>query len=783
MSFFKRFNRVFYRLFISYIVLIILAVAIVGITSYLYFSNSFDNEINRLYSRLITQYSDYIDNSIIQRTEKIFVNLFAEKQKEENITFLFDNYVPGNHIKIVNVYKCLQEIVSTNCDILDSIYIHYKKNNLIVSSQGVIYFTRGKWENTLPHIKLDWLDTFYNNNKKVMWTITRDISSVSTYLPQVERVTTLLHSFPFNSFPDNNKGCIAINVNEKAIRNAIKTLSIEDTARILIIDGETNSIISCSEVSQQFKNSFLNNCMKKINEDDAFSGSFITSIDNERNFVFYRNSQYNKWKYVVIVPLDTMYKSSYAVKQMLVIYCVLALIIGIIISGIFTTKIYNPLESLINMARKILKRPVNKKENEYVLINNVIDELSIKVNELENTLNSNIHIIKRDIIDALLNNKADISQLDKKIKLVNMDIFADYYTVILLNLDRNFMNNISTENSQFIKYNMIDHINKFNDGKVKCFATDVNDYLIAIIVCIIGDMTNEDKIIDKLVNECLTYANVNFKLPVHSAIGSTISNIYDVYVSYENALVALKYSFFKRKDKVLRFNEISFLEYNTDQDTFDDALFDEFKRYINTNNCRQAICIVDKIVNELKNKNFSYDFAKQKLTELVSLYYVLIKSVDKDIIKEMGKDMFSQFINLSDIDEFQVWFVNIIRQISNIVSEKESRSRTSEVIKSAINYIIDNINSDITLNDIAEHVSLSPNYLSKIFKDETGKNIQDFITQERMERAKKLLLSTNMKIEEISFEVGYNNTAYFIRRFKEMYGKTPKKFRELNITN
>jgi len=296
-------------------------------------------------------------------------------------------------------------------------------------------------------------------------------------------------------------------------------------------------------------------------------------------------------------------------------------------------------------------------------------------------------------------------------------------------------------------------------------------------------MTNEDKIIDKLVNECLTYANVNFKLPVHSAIGSTISNIYDVYVSYENALVALKYSFFKRKDKVLRFNEISFLEYNTDQDTFDDALFDEFKRYINTNNCRQAICIVDKIVNELKNKNFSYDFAKQKLTELVSLYYVLIKSVDKDIIKEMGKDMFSQFINLSDIDEFQVWFVNIIRQISNIVSEKESRSRTSEVIKSAINYIIDNINSDITLNDIAEHVSLSPNYLSKIFKDETGKNIQDFITQERMERAKKLLLSTNMKIEEISFEVGYNNTAYFIRRFKEMYGKTPKKFRELNITN
>jgi len=64
---------------------------------------------------------------------------------------------------------------------------------------------------------------------------------------------------------------------------------------------------------------------------------------------------------------------------------------------------------------------------------------------------------------------------------------------------------------------------------------------------------------------------------------------------------------------------------------------------------------------------------------------------------------------------------------------------------------------------------------------ETGENISDFITRHKMEKSRKLLISSTKKIFEIAIEVGYQNPHYFIKVFKKYFGKTPQEYRNANV--
>ena len=79
---------------------------------------------------------------------------------------------------------------------------------------------------------------------------------------------------------------------------------------------------------------------------------------------------------------------------------------------------------------------------------------------------------------------------------------------------------------------------------------------------------------------------------------------------------------------------------------------------------------------------------------------------------------------------------------------------------------------------ITEKVYLSSGYLSFIFKKETGMNLNRFIRVFRMEKAKELLRTTNMKVAMVSEQVGFANSSYFCRSFREYYGSSPESYRK-----
>ncbi|MFD0676680.1 MULTISPECIES: response regulator transcription factor [unclassified Paenibacillus] len=114
--------------------------------------------------------------------------------------------------------------------------------------------------------------------------------------------------------------------------------------------------------------------------------------------------------------------------------------------------------------------------------------------------------------------------------------------------------------------------------------------------------------------------------------------------------------------------------------------------------------------------------------------------------------------------------------VGNSVEENEKK-----IIRTVREIIHSNLDQDISLQFIANKVHMNHQYLSSLFKLETGQNFVDYVIQCRMERAKQLLQDTNLKIYEVAMLSGYENAKYFMTVFKQLVGVTPSDFRENQV--
>ncbi|MCM3790170.1 response regulator [Domibacillus indicus] len=113
-----------------------------------------------------------------------------------------------------------------------------------------------------------------------------------------------------------------------------------------------------------------------------------------------------------------------------------------------------------------------------------------------------------------------------------------------------------------------------------------------------------------------------------------------------------------------------------------------------------------------------------------------------------------------------------------IVDANNKMDSSKGTIRKAISYIDQHLKDEFTLKDVAAHVHLNPSYFSVLFKEQVNMNFSEYVTRRRIQRAKELVITTNLPINEIAEEAGYKTSKYFIKIFKEIEGMTPSAYRK-----
>jgi two-component system response regulator YesN len=160
---------------------------------------------------------------------------------------------------------------------------------------------------------------------------------------------------------------------------------------------------------------------------------------------------------------------------------------------------------------------------------------------------------------------------------------------------------------------------------------------------------------------------------------------------------------------------------------------------------------------------------KQKTIFLMeTILYVYL--ADKD--REASETVDWIFNQLQDPDE--LWST-LIDRVSQIRNDKQMSIQT--IVDKVQTYIEDHLSHGLSLDELGKVAHLHPVYLSKLFKQETGENVSNYISRKRLEKASQLLQDSELRVNDIAQMVGYRKNQYFIQLFKVEYGVTPYQYR------
>lgn len=155
----------------------------------------------------------------------------------------------------------------------------------------------------------------------------------------------------------------------------------------------------------------------------------------------------------------------------------------------------------------------------------------------------------------------------------------------------------------------------------------------------------------------------------------------------------------------------------------------------------------------------------------------LMLALHRQVGMEITDTVFHDIDSCTSLEELCMLVQTHIAEFLHHRRKPDDQS-SSHIIDEIIQYMEEHLEQDISLNSIAREFHFNTSYLSNLFKRQTGTGLKEYMTQRRMERAKDLLCSTNLKIQQIASKCGYEDDSYFVQLFKRQTGFSPSQYRK-----
>ncbi|WP_106766572.1 response regulator [Paenibacillus faecalis] len=299
------------------------------------------------------------------------------------------------------------------------------------------------------------------------------------------------------------------------------------------------------------------------------------------------------------------------------------------------------------------------------------------------------------------------------------------------------------------------------------YVCKVSDYRMAMLL----DEKNEKAIASRILEQLKD----EFPFTVTVGLSSPVSRLMDLHPSYREAVSALDHKMFYGKGRWIPYADVP-----------SEDIKDAENLYIRLDSLLSAMTNYElvRIHDELEELLLLASSLRSKFTIQNFAMYIVLKLDDhlhnnnENLFKISGMELknLDILLQFETIDDIFSWLRRLVFEISEQLHNKK-QSKNGRLIQEIIEDVSSRLHENITLRDIANRFSFSPNYLGLLFKEETGHNFSDYVIAMRMEKARDLLRNTKLKIYEIASQTGYQYLPYFSRQFKETYGMTPLEYR------
>jgi len=734
----------FYTLFSSFIMIILLLVSI-NMVSYTFFRSNIKDEIivnsGLNLNTTVTNYEKHIklirsfmlgylfntDTQILKSTDTIHYDIVTKAQKE------------------------LQHTLNNSLLYLDNIIYYFRDSGLVIDKEGTrnaeTMFSRF-------YIQSDYSIDFWN---KAM----EGAHSFKVYPSAEFNTITAFEQKSLGSFMpiliksayDQHFAFIALLKSDDIYEAFHQT----KPGSSLIIMDENRNVIFSSPVDAELPSSIREK----------------TGNGYERNnniYYFYRTGIETGFTYVEIVSDKGLTEQIHRLNVIMLAFIVLSLLISLIVSYLIAKRFHNPLANMLRSIQSfnaaVPSGSMHSRIKEFNMIHNTLNHLSRSNQEFHEDLQSKNTLLQQFAYMARL------KSIHGKSAQLPTSIDANKpYRLILFQIDSKDRLLVETPNTSQRALNIYKELIDAHFSKI--YADSLTFQLekdqILSILFIEDEIADEQlDVLDALIR-MLEIDSFYYNFTI--ALSPAIKHAADFAETYQNVLELVKQRRLGESVQVIT-------ECFTQPTLMIPSPSEESELTANLHSGADSITIplVNKLLDELMKADSLaqqfQEFSRDVINKTLKAMY--IQKVPDSTFTGVGSP-YDQLKACHTLEQYQAFFQQFLSL--SAASIKEKKSETDVMTKFVMEYVESHYGDDLSLDAIAGMLGITGPYLSTYFKEKTGINFSDYIFTIRMNKAMNMLRDTDLKVQEIAPLIGYYTVASFNRVFKRHTGITPSEYR------
>ncbi len=758
----------FTKMVIFNFVLATIPVLFIGIFSYEKTSSEIQNQVNHSKMQLLKQMNTNIEQvlkTVNHTLDQLVTSTVTRKAMRSPLTE--NDFILYNDLR-----NELSHMQSFDTKVNDVLLINFKQNWLVKNS-GLYRFDQYSEKDALRRQV-----SLANDKSWILAPSKWFFGEVNANMPKCDYTISLVKKLPANDPQKfglafaNIPTCDLINFIDFTPTAKEKFMISDNNGNILLYPDE--SLIGKSVINTGF--------VKTVKDFSHPSGSFNVKMDKESYTVNYLHSDYNGWIYISIISLDSLTQESKKIGTYTLYISLIIFLISILLSWMGSRRMYTPIRKLVNTVSDTLPEMKKERKNEFQLIGEQVQRLFVSKSRLEKELHDHLQQVRSYFLIKWYQGNVRSKELIDKMKQFEFAHALDEWkimTAITLQIDSLENTRYEKQDIELLLFAINNIVEEVIPQKERLNPVIIDHTQVTIIGSPAPSAERLNQDVYALTESIQKTIRNYLGLSVSIGISLPFDQLLNAPLAYREGLDALRQRIKLGEGVIIQYEHVNSgrhylnLNYPNQKEA---SLIDSIKLAEPEKAKETLHRFMDSIFSlELSPQEYQIPLARllNNLLNMMQESGIALGQISSD-----NHSLYERLLALQTASEIEEWFLSqIILPIIAIFRDRQD-SQYHTISEKIVDMIQHNYDTDLTIEKCANELHYNANYLSSVFRKETGLSFSEYLTSHRFSMAKKWLSSSELTVKEIAEKLCYNNSQNFIRSFRKVESMTPGQYRD-----
>jgi two-component system, response regulator YesN len=727
----------YHRMLLSYLPIYLFITSIIILMTFLMISRMSQKEAENANRMYVDQQVQALDRSL----QGIDNMLIKEIQRGEDIVRFFDKEKDPTYLQSYETSEKLNQLKSTD-PLIDSLYLYRFSDRMIMSPNMMISVDKFGDQR--------FADSFLDKPDRYTLSTERTFSEFIDTSAYPTRVISIARKFPLLG---GSQGVIVVNISIPKLQKWVEEMSRSERSFYYILDNEGKMLVGHSRASPK-------------------KGSELSRV----------KSEYTGWEFVGGVLDGHLYQFA-SVLIYIWIICGL-IVIGFLWIMFVTRRNYKPIETILDRIHHYSMQKSSKltlEKDEFKFIDQALEALIERSQTYQKLHEEDVDIRRRQLLNDMTEGNRIFSAESWPAEAPAYQLPVDFQRIAMavIEIDRfSFWCQSYNRRDQYLLKFVLSSVVKetAETNQAGVWSEWIANHRLAVVYFLKEGQDHD--LSGSLAEQVRAWVEVNLDFTVTIGLSGSDGGITELAQLHDEAIEALSYKGSIGINKILT-------------PPYSHSPGEPYKHLQNIRNLTQTYRLLEPkwrdmfqiLFAEIRQDLLNREEHANLLNFLLYQFNKELSGLSPDIVERWTSSFLPRLSDAIErfdfMDELQANILEILEDMeAGILALRENRSNSVQA-RNIRRYIKENhSNPDLSLNHLCDQFGLNGKYISRMFKEEFGEKLVDYMVSVRIEKSKELLNGTSLSVQDIAQAVGYVHDISFIRAFKKVVGRTPGEYRK-----